>query len=209
VATKRENRAEALLLIYLGMGEDRTLIRVVETAGAMGVSRVPSKTTVERYSVDFNWVDRAADYDDEQLNGLRGATLQQAIVNDIEHARFGRSMRRLVEDKGMKALEGFDEWTPMHAARMGAEAIKIERIASGQATERREIMLPFVNMLTGELAEAFIRAMDECGAPDTMRALALDSYASSVDHIIETHFVRVGIEAEVDDVEDDEEAARD
>lgn len=198
--TRREMRAQAFEVIYLGLGPDRSLDRLYEKATELRLEHVPTRTTLAGYSKDFGWVEKAAEFDRQRMSLLREQTLERAIVNDIEHAQFGRAMRLAVED----ALKGYqhEDWKPNEIARMGREAVNIERLASGQATERREILLPFVNMLTGEIARAFLTSVAAVDLdPDDEAAIA-DEFARQVDHIIEQHFVVLGIEAEVDDEEE-------
>lgn len=150
----REARANLLLAAYLGLGVGRTLDRAREIVAAAGVRM--ARTTANSYSSDFHFVERAAEFDKSRTQAVQAVVLDQAIASDIQHAQLGRSLQQLavtaIAWRLQQAAGGRDPQVPPgDIARLADIGVKIERLASGQATEIRHVMVEFYGVLIRDL----------------------------------------------------------
>jgi hypothetical protein len=110
--------------------------KIRQTAHELGLSR----STVGHYSSDFRWAERAAAWDAE-LARIRSerilriaANLQEEHLRSLEAARTlgTRRLTDLLEENGWKEI------TAKEALSLVVEAIKLERLIIGAASERIE-----------------------------------------------------------------------
>lgn len=111
---------------YRDLGQDRTIRAAAEKIGR-------GKSTLDKYSMDFAWADRAAAWDREQDRQVQKAQLAAIRKMRRDHADLGASM--LI--KAAKALKRIpeDEIKAVDISRMVEVGSKLERIARGDVGE--------------------------------------------------------------------------
>lgn len=193
-------RGEAWGFIYCALGATRSLERVHEIVGSMSVQT--ALRTIERYSVAHKWIDRAEKYDEEitaaKLEVLYSDSIREVVEADAAHARLGRMM----QDAAVEAMEAQSkveqpkERTLAEIARIGQVGVDIERVASGMATQRREVMVMIWNLLIGEVAALIVGSVDALPRDMMLTDDHLDAYrftiARGLERIIESNFAAVG-----------------
>lgn len=203
----RETRAEMYYAMYAVMGVDRSLRALVEVARRAGVP--VSKGSLERYSQDFHWVERAAEFDRERTQIIREDAIQQAIHNDVQHAQLGRLLQRLaIQDVQRRDAQAPADRVPLtgtEVARLADIGVRIERLASGQATEITEIYTAGWQVIIVQLGEVFTEALEnllraveehygsDAGLRERFRMAAISVFAPGADRILDQHFRALGI----------------
>jgi len=116
--------------IYRDMGRERSLNKVSEKLAK-------SDTLIKRWSAKFDWVKRAAAWDDEQ-DRISREIAQREQEKEIKNMRKRHSeLAKKMLDTAEAALEAFDidEIKPADVSRMVDIASKLERISRGDVGE--------------------------------------------------------------------------
>lgn len=224
----RGARAQMYELVYLSMGDRRSVHAVWVAARNAGVSI--SEKTLERYAADFGWRESARAYDESLRSARIDTHIRDAIADNVRHASFGRAFQELAllgisakrtnEDGSTRARV---ELSGSEIARLGEVGIKIERLASGMATDRMEIMSGAMRVIVEELGPAVIQLLDaldarlasvtpEMSAEEVVLLLrsAMEAermtFAIRADNIIEAEFRAYGLVPEQATVPDEDES---
>lgn len=147
---------EFYFAIYAGIGRDRSLNAVHDLVSGMGIG--VSLKTLERYSRTYSWKQRVQEYDIGQAKKVSESVLRDAIANNVQHARIGRALAQL-------AMRGITERLPSptnpngatglrgsEIARLASEGVRIERLASGQATDVHAVVVGLTEAITDDIA---------------------------------------------------------
>ena len=128
-----QRRAESYYLLYAALGHDRSLSKLRETLADLGLS--VSLNTLKSYSANYDWQGRAG-FLDQRNTSLEHANLP-AEMNE-RHARLGIALQTVAG----KRLETIDasELSVGDAPRLAKAGVDIERLATGQANERYELV---------------------------------------------------------------------
>jgi hypothetical protein len=180
-------------------------------------------TTIKNYSRDYGWGERVRAYDAERAQVVSGIVLEQAVADTVRHAEFGRAMQRLAEQAMTNRLKEPDavELTGAEIARLGDIGVKIERMASGLASEKIEIMGGAYRIVIEEIGplvlahterlraavEQYVRPIDD-GVANILIATSdesLSAFAVAADRVVDASFRAQGLLAEQAVVTDDEE----
>ena len=130
---RRENestKAYEAFTIYRDMGRERSLSKVAEKLQK-------SETLMGRWSRTYDWVNRAAKWDDEQERVEREIAQKEQVkaIKDMRkrHADLGQAM--LIKAARALAKLPDDEIKPQDISRMVDVASKLERISRGDVGE--------------------------------------------------------------------------
>ena len=124
------SQAWASFVVYRDMGPARSLAKAARELGK-------SKATLEAFSVNHDWVARAASWDAE-LDRIRREELREAQRKMVrEHAR----VASIVRAKATEAMEGTCFLDPDQAIKWLMAAVKIEQTSIGLPTERTAVTL--------------------------------------------------------------------
>lgn len=124
--------------LYRDLGPSRSLAKVGRSLGI-------STTRCEELSVKWNWVARAAAWDDEQDRIARQATLEAV---ERMHARHATLAVQLLNKVGMRLMGSpennvtaidANRFTAAEVARLAEVGVKIERVARGEAEARIDV----------------------------------------------------------------------
>lgn len=115
--------------LYRDMGAGRSLAKVAQELGK-------SKALMERWSVRWQWGQRAEAWDEELDRQLRRELTKGVVEMRKNHADIARAML----SKSLEALQRIpiEKMGPKDIATMVDVASKLERISRGEATERTE-----------------------------------------------------------------------
>lgn len=206
-AVRTEAKADIFFALYCSLGAERSLALVSARAGEAGVPR--SAKTLERYSADYHWQERVREYDERRAATVQHVALDQAIANDIQHAQIGRALQELAiahvaRHRALGTAAPLFGGTEI--ARLAAEGVRIERLASGQATEIYSVMIEFYGVLIGAFGNLWVESMDaahevyaERGLDQALRQrahLAAQAvFGPGADRVLQEHFraVNVGV----------------
>jgi hypothetical protein len=214
----RAGRAAKYELVYRALGGDRTILRVSQIV--RGAGDTISLKTLERYSRDYGWVERAHAYDEERTQVISGIVLEHAVANDVAIASLWKRIREVTEQR----LESFaeaeqDPPSLIEIARAADIATRNERLIGGQATERIEIMGSAMRILTEQIGPLVVRLTDRvldwieqsvrpeseglANSGQVMIEDALTSFGSDADRVVDAEFRAYGLLAEQATVRDE------
>lgn len=216
-ATARANSAEVAaqfwLPLYLGLGISRSITRVVELAHAAGIQI--SRGTIARYSQVGHWVERAREWDDARAQSVQHIAIDEIMNNEARQAQLGRLMQETAISE-IARRHGMITGTPDERrsvppepfsgiARMGEAGVKIERLAAGQATEIREVLVGVYQVVTIEVADLWMagqRAQQavyeaagivDAGLHARAQNAAAEVFGPGLDTLVRQNFTQLGI----------------
>lgn len=119
-------RAYEAFAIYRDMGPSRSLAKVAKKLGK-------AISLIERWSRKWNWVERAALYDDELDRQYRAEQEEERKKMAERHAK----QAMMIQNKIVQRLQTLDpnQLSPSDLIRWFDIAVKVERLARGQSTE--------------------------------------------------------------------------
>lgn len=122
------SKAYAAFSLYLGMGKDRSLRKLLED------NRCSTKLAqLGRWSSRWRWVERAQAYDDHLDRQERAKTeAYRRKMNERHRATAAAALGKVVE--WLQNVQGTN-LRPLEAARVMEVAAKLERLAVGEPTE--------------------------------------------------------------------------
>jgi hypothetical protein len=130
--TSRQQRAFDL---YWGLGPDRTIERLRAALHAVGTG--PSQRTLFEWSRRLHWQHRIAQFERDARLAADAARVQALREMAERHTKEAL----LLQQKGAEWISGLDDdhVTADGAIRALVEGVRMERLARGEATEKREI----------------------------------------------------------------------
>jgi hypothetical protein len=172
---RTKQKAEILFMVYRFLGVDRTLPKLAEVCGQMGVKC--SLRTLEKYSVRFEWQKRIL-----ELNAVEVQRREKALATQVEkmndrHVQFAQGLlglaagglnffQQLMKDteRGKTLAMSIPEVVQLYrTAQTG------ERLARGEATSRVEVWIQLASTVVREFALIFL-AVNEL--PDSIERKA-------------------------------------
>jgi hypothetical protein len=196
--------------LICGLFEGRRSSEAALAVGAMmGLSDHPAPRTLSRWRTAYDWVERAKKFDAERETQGDAVLIESAIADDVRQANLGRVLQQLAAaGAATLAKKGATlELRGSEIATLAAQGVKIERLASGEATEIYAFMVAQYELLGNSLAPLFLRAVAAAigqmveAIPEADRADAIDAaeYAAGevwgpgVNRIIREHFRTLGL----------------
>ena len=145
-------RAEYLFVAYSALGQSRSLERLQQMLTELGLKY--SLTTLKNYSKKYDWVDRAAEQD------MSTALVRQQ--NEVAQEISKMNSRQREEGKALQAIgvRGISSLNPMTFSPSDVRGlveggIRIERLASGEATSRQEVAIQLVTPIVQQMVNLF------------------------------------------------------
>ncbi len=175
-------RAESWFILYWRMGPDRSLEKLAEFGSSLGLKS--SLNTLKRWSSDFGWQARVIDFDAKACERTQEQVLDDVVGMNMRQALLGRSMQIVAQ----KRIDLFKEvpatLDASDVARMADLGVKIERLAMGQVTGRREVMLSLLNVVILPLCDHFKQVNT---IPDEVERLR--RFAAGADDVVDKYLV--------------------
>ena len=186
-------RADIAFALYHQIGPERSLERLHEQLGALGVHI--SLVTLKRYSVRFGWRERVAQLEAEDVQRQRERGVEHVLAMYDRHAQLARTIQGAggsALKKLMNSETRLGEMRAAEIARLLDLGLKAERHAFGESSDRREMALATWNAVTSEMVKLFNEVNAE---PDPGARARL--FAHGVDRIVDRHLAEVADEREL------------
>lgn len=202
----RNARADMYFALYAVMNPRslRDLAKITEAAGVRA-----AVATLERYSKDFNWAERVREFDQQRAAVARDDVITQAIHSDVQHAQLGRALQQMALAEIIRRqrlpADRLESLSGAEVARLAEAGVRIERLASGQATEINEIYVSGWQVIAVQIGQAYIESLDAVhriyeealGEHPEVRARAHNAgasvYGDAADRIVDQHFKALGV----------------
>lgn len=175
----------------------------------MGLADRPAQRTLSRWRTTYDWVERAKEFDAQRETRGEAVLIESAIADDVRQANLGRALQQL-------AATGIQYFTKQGSnlelrgseiASLAAQGVKIERLASGDATEIYQFMVAQYDLLGNSLAPLFKTAVAAgfeimaAALPEAIREETIDAatYAAGevwgpgMNRVVREHFRTLGI----------------
>lgn len=185
IQAKVKNRSEYFFTAYYALGRSRSLTGLHEVLTGLGLSI--SLTTLKNYSKKYDWITRAKQLDEEHSSRQEQQAMELAKrVTDMNdrQATAGRALQQM----GLRGLQQIQPGN-MNAQEVGTlleRGVKIERLASGEATSRHEVAVQMVAPIVREMVVLFQQINN---FPDKDRRTK--EFAVGADSILERVFGRI------------------
>lgn len=141
----RESRSDFYRAIYLGLGPERSLLKLHTFCAENMPGQKLHLNTLKGYSVDYHWVEAALEFDQRHGEGSRYTDQAWAALLEMDnrHMQIGRAL----QSKGAEALAAINtrDVSAMGIAAMMREGVRIERVAAGVVTDRVEVTIDSLN----------------------------------------------------------------
>ena len=134
---KEDNKRRKAFDLYVHLGPGRSLERLYrrlqEQPDLIGLSRGPSRSTLDIWSSALHWQARLQDLEREARLRDQEAQIQALREMNDRHIKEGLTLQQ----KGIERLSQMspNELPPSDAIRAVMEGMKLERLARGEATE--------------------------------------------------------------------------
>ncbi len=197
------------LVCGLFEGGRRSSEAALAVGAMMGLSDHPAPRTLSRWRTAYNWVERAKEFDAERATTGETVLIESAIADEVRQANLGRVLQQLAASGAATLVKKGDNLAlrGSEIATLAAAGVKIERLASGEATEIHAFMVAQYELLGSSLAPLVLRAVAAAigrmveAIPEADRAAAIDAaeYAAGevwgpgVNRIIREHFRTLGL----------------
>jgi hypothetical protein len=176
-------RANILFSLYYQAGPSRSLVRLRDDARLLGV-RI-SLATLKRYSSTCDWQARVARLDEEAELRHDERSLERIAAMNERQSQLGRSLQGAAATSLQSLLRDaarLGEISPAEIARLADIGSKLERLALGEATERRDIITSAWNVVVRDVVELFC-AVNGTPDPDARAA----EFARGLDDLVDRH----------------------
>lgn len=183
---RTEEKANYLFLIYKQMGADRSLKKLGEYAGAVGVKI--SANTLERYSSKFEWQKKLIEQQAaDQERNEKDVTAIVTKMNDRQ-AQLGQALQIVAQASIQPMLDKIKANTslklkPFEIAAFVRTGQITERLARGQATSREEIKVEIMNVIINEFAVIFL-SVNTIDDPEVRK----QEYVRRFNELLQIHF---------------------
>ena len=177
----QESRAHALFIVYYDMGAERSLQKLCDHLGELGVRK--STTTLERYSTKYNWQQKVVEEDTKaEDRRLHDAEQTRSQMKD-RHGRMARTLQSLAL-AGMFTFQeaikagGKLNFTPVEIVSLAKAGADLELRAVGEPTLKVEITTVLYNVLIARIAQIYRECNDlpTAEAREAKFALLVDQY---------------------------------
>jgi len=148
--SRRQARAETYFWMYYQLGPDRSLQKLYEMVATLGPER--SLKTLKKYSADFGWQQRITEVD-AKLQAERENTHLVTIEEMNERQATGGRNLQALATAGMLnyrkkiTKDGLLELSTADLTNLYEKGVKIERLARGEATDRKEAAILCYNVM--------------------------------------------------------------
>lgn len=175
-----ETRQQAWFLVYYQMGVERSLENLRLLLGEIGVK--VSSFTLESYSARFGWQAKIAEMDEKARQRTMERVLDTKVEMNLRHVTLARALGGVASAALMELRGNPKEISGGEAARMLEIAQKMERLAVGEVTERREVVVSIINVLVKAVVALF---MEVNALPDPQERI--DRFAFGFDEAVDKY----------------------
>ena len=173
-------KADLLFALYVELGPERSLDLLRIRCGEVGV-RI-SSSTLEKYSSQYRWQERLAAIETR----ARASTDQRLAETIAEMNRRQALLGQAMQTAGALAVTRINEneeiVDPTDAARLIEGGSRLQRLASGEATSRSEVINNTLQAIIMEIVALFLRVNEFSEQDDRTR-----EFGTGADAIIGRH----------------------
>ena len=184
----RDNRmrekAQTLFYVYYQMGADRSLFKLFEICGTIGVKI--SERSIENYSRKYEWQRQILELDNKVAESREVKVLEEVEAMNSRHAMLGQALTSIAGSELQKFAEGrknsklplgvYEITQLFKSGQFG------ERLARGQATSRTDVMVELIGTFVKEFAMIFLSVNDI--GPEEGRAQRKMEYVRRCDEML-------------------------
>lgn len=171
---KMRVREAAFFLVYYEMGVGRSLMALSKRLGELGV-KISAKS-LERYSSTFDWQQRIIERDTAEIERQKAdqalivdrMNLRQADLGGAFQSLAAGGIRHLLDKLKPDLTTGKiepEKLDPVTAAYLAKTGMRMERLARGEVTERKEAIIHVHNQWILHVAAIF-RSVNELADPE-------------------------------------------
>lgn len=181
MAKRQSWSATDLFLRYYVLGPNRSLARLRESL-AEEFQRPPNLTTLKRFSRDHDWQRRLAELDDQHVTAQLVDHQRTVTDMNMAQASLGALMQTVSVAVVRRYIENGSQGVTLNeAVALAREGSKLERLALGEVTDRRDIAISFYNRVIVEVIAIFDQVLS--AVPKTDREKLTAEFATRVDAI--------------------------
>jgi hypothetical protein len=177
-----ETRATAWFALYYQLGAERSLGRLHSFLGELGVK--VSVGTLENYSVRFGWHAKVAELNEKARQKTEEQTIDTVADMNLRHITLAKALSGVAAGALGNMRGRLDQISGGEVARMLEVSQRIERLALGEVTDRREIIIGIVNVLVKAVVLLF---MEVNHLPDEQERI--DRFAVGLDEAVDRYLV--------------------
>ena len=181
-------KADLLFALYVELGAQRSLDALRKRCGEVGVRIAIS--TLEEYSVKFSWQERRAAIEERARASTDERLAETVAEMNRRQARLGQAMQQAGALAVARINENEEIVDPTEAARLIEGGSRLQRLASGEATSRSEVINKTMRDIVMEIIALFIRVNELAERDDRTR-----EFGAGADAIIERHVPMLEAEA--------------
>ena len=177
----RKERADVYFAAYYTMGVERSLSTLHEFITSLG-GRIGA-STLFNYSSEFKWQERIVEMDAKVQSRRETDIVTKIQAMNDRQAALGRGWQSLGA-KRLRQLQRTDDngeliadISSSEALQASATGVKIERLATGQPTERKEVIVLVWNHFAIEVSAILTRALQDI--PEEYRLPASEVFSDA------------------------------
>ncbi len=171
----RKEKGDVYFAAYYAMGVERSLSRLHEYITGLG-GRIGS-STIFNYSSEFDWQARIVEMDAKVQAGRETDIVTKIQAMNDRQAALGRGWQGVGAQRLKQLQKEPDTLTPAEALQASATGVKIERLATGQPTERKEVIVLVWNHFAIEVSAILTRALQDI--PEEYRLPASEVFSDA------------------------------
>lgn len=146
-------RAESFFIFYSLMGFDRSLVSLHKYVTEMGLEI--SLTSLKRYSTKYGWAKRLQDIDASAESLAATQHVKDVEQMNVRQVKFGTALQKMGHEGLRQLVDRIPTMTFNDAGVLIERGVKVERLAMGEATDRRELTVQIVEPLVRQIVALF------------------------------------------------------
>ena len=151
--TSVQEKANALFMVYLMMGPERSLENLLDVCTDYGLKT--SISALKQYSAKYNWQERLRETQNVVEVKERDDRVGMVVEMNARQARLGQAMQTLANQGLGRASRNLEQLSARDSVYLGDIGSKIERLAMGEATTRQEITNQMISPIIYNIVTMF------------------------------------------------------
>ena len=195
--SQRKSRADAYFNLYYQLGPERSLSLLFETVTKLGLKT--SLQSLKRYSSAFGWQARVVEIDSKVQMEQDADTAHKVAQLNERHAGMGRAMQTLGVFELQRARERLqrqiqegkesDIMGVKDIVTLVMEGAKLERLAMGQPTERRELTITLWNVFAVQVSHVLKEVVTVVPMKEDQKGALIENFVERFDALGE-HYIQ-------------------
>jgi uncharacterized protein YydD (DUF2326 family) len=171
-------RADSFFIFFSMLGSDRSLEKLHSYVTKMGLKI--SLTSLKRYSAKYGWQEKLQEVNEQAHEIALTENKVDKVEMNLRQARAGEALQALGE-KGVRVLNGkVQDISFSDVGSLIEKGVKVERLAVGEATERKEIARYAYTVMARQIADIFKHVAERYEMPQS----AINEFAAAANQLI-------------------------